>query len=482
MSVEQVESTLSVGDATTSADQAGRAATSELQATAQKHLLMHFTAAAAYRETPPPVMVRGEGCWLIDEAGVRHFDALAGLYCVQIGYSYGAEIGAAVKQQLEELPYCTNWGRAHPASIQLAERVATLAPGPLERVFFTSGGSEANESAVKLVRQYHQARGEHSRMKFLSRWGAYHGTSYAALSINGMTKFRSAFEPLMHGALHFSNTKRYLRSVSETEAQFTDFLLRELEGLIVNEDPSTIAGLIIEPLQNSGGSLVPPTGYLSGVRGLCDKYGILLIADEVITGFGRLGEWFGCQHYGLQPDVITFAKGIGSAYAPLGGMIASSEVVDTVLAGPKHMYLHGITYGGHPAACATGLANLEIMAREDVLANVRENGPYLKDSLERLTAEPFVGDVRGDGYHYTIELVSDKVARAWTLDVSAKQFVDEHLAPAVAGRGVLCRVAVEPEGNPSIQIAPPLIMTRAEIDYLVNKLGDAVKTASDAVS
>ncbi|QXH69444.1 aspartate aminotransferase family protein [Pseudomonas asgharzadehiana] len=442
----------------------------ELQALAKKHLLMHFTHAAYYDSTPLTIMSRGEGCWVWDESGNRYLDGLAGLYCVNIGYSHGAEIGEAVKRQMSQLPYFTNWGFAHEPSIRLAAKLASLAPPKMNRVFFTSSGSESNESAMKVIRQYHLARGDHAKTKFIARRVSYHGTSYGALSLNGMTNIRNIFEPLLPGVRHVSNTKRYKRPEGESEAQFTAFLLDEIESLIIQEGPDTVAGIFIEPLQNAGGSLTPPAGYAEGLRALCDKYAVLMVADEVICGFGRLGEWFGSKRYGIKPDIITFAKGIASGYFPLGGMITSDAVMDPILNGPHQMFLHGLTYGGHPAACAAALANIEIMEREDVLGNVRRNQDYFRAKLEGLKVHSIVGDVRGDGYHYSLELVTDKASRSWTSAVPSQEFVSTRLGPALFKSGLLCRAAVDHEGTPLIQVSPPLILSREEIDWLVAQL------------
>lgn len=447
--------------------------TDELQALAKKHLLLHFTHAAYYDSTPLTIMSRGEGCWVWDEAGNRFLDGLAGLFCVNVGYSHGAEIGEAVKRQMSQLPYFSNWSFAHEPAIRLAAKVAALAPPEMNRVFFTSSGSESNESAMKLVRQYHLARGDHAKTKFIARRVSYHGTSYGALSLNGMTNFRKTFEPLMPGVRHVSNTKRYKRPEGESEAQFTAFLLDEIESLIIQEGPDTVAGIFIEPLQNAGGSLTPPAGYAEGLRRLCDKYAVLMVADEVICGFGRLGEWFGSTRYGIKPDIITFAKGIASGHIPLGGMITSDAVMEPILNGPQKMFLHGLTYGGHPAACAAALANIEIMERENVLDNVRRNQDYFRAKLEALKAHAIVGDVRGDGYHYSLELVTDKASRSWNCAVPSTEFVATRLAPALFKSGLLCRVAVDHEGTPLIQLSPPLILSREEIDWLVARL-DAV--------
>lgn len=448
----------------------GNATDTELQALARKHLLMHFTHKSAYEDAPLAVISRGDGVWLWDEEGNKYMDALAGLFCVQVGYSHGEEIGSAIKRQMCALPYYTNWGYAHEPAIRLAAKVAELAPQGLDRVFFTSSGSESNESAIKLVRQYHQARGEPIRTKFIGRRSAYHGVSYGALSVNGMTNFRKVFEPLVPGARHVSNTKRYRRPVNETEHEFTRLLLDELDAMIIQEGPDTVAGVFMEPMQSAGGSLTPPAGYFEGVREICDRHGVLLVADEVICGFGRLGEWFGSTRFNFKPDIITFAKGIASGHVPLGGMITSDKVFNTVANGPQQMFLHGLTYGGHPVACAAALANLKIMERLNVNENVRSNEAYFKSRLSDLLEHPHVGDLRGAGFHYSIEMVSSKEKRNWTGSTRALEFVQKKLAPALVGAGVLCRSAVDHEGTPLIQLSPPLIMNRGEIDWLVGKL------------
>ncbi|MBS3183018.1 aspartate aminotransferase family protein [Leucobacter manosquensis] len=450
---------------------------------AKRHLVMNFTPASKYRDDDLPVFVRGEHCSVFDESGRRFFDGLAGLFCVQLGYTHGAEVGEAVREQLATLPFQTTWSVTHPPAALLAQKIAELAPGDLNRVFFASGGGESNEAAIKLARQYHITRGDHARYKFIARRVAYHGTSFGAMSLNGMTDVRKMFEPLMNGVRHTHNTKRYRRPAGETAAQTTDFLLGELESLIVQEGADTIAALIMEPLQNAGGSLTPPTPeYFAGVRALCDTYGILLIADEVITGYGRLGSWFGSAHYGFQPDMITFAKGIASAYVPLGGVIASDRIIETVLDGPVGMFNHALTYGGHPVACAAALKNLEIMEREGVVENVAALSPYLGEKLGEVAAKhvKIVGDLRGDGFHRSFELVTDHAAKRWAADpLSAGDFVSGHLNPALAEVGLICRVAIDAEGNPLVQVSPPLVMTRDDIDELASLLDQAFTIASD---
>lgn len=450
---------------------------------AKRHLVMNFTPAAKYRDDDLPVFVRGEHCSVFDESGRRFFDGLAGLFCVQLGYTHGAEVGDAVREQLAALPYQTTWSVTHPPAALLAQKIAELAPGDLNRVFFASGGGESNEAAIKLARQYHITRGDHARYKFIARRVAYHGTSFGAMSLNGMTDVRKMFEPLMNGVRHTHNTKRYRRPAGETAEQTTAFLLAELESLIVQEGADTIAAIIMEPLQNAGGSLTPPTPeYFAGVRRLCDTHGILLIADEVITGYGRLGSWFGSAHYGFQPDMITFAKGIASAYMPLGGVIASDRIIETVLDGAVGMFNHALTYGGHPVACAAALKNLEIMEREGVVENVTALSPFLGEKLGEVAAKHagIVCDLRGDGFHRSFELVTDHAAKRWDAEgLSAGDFVNGHLSPALAEVGLLCRVAIDAEGNPLVQVSPPLVMTRDDIDELASLLDRAFALASD---
>src|SRR5437868_26165 len=314
----------------------------DLQKAAKEHLWLHFTRMGGYQDAEVPIIVRGDGCYLWDIEGRRYLDALAGLFSVNIGYGYGEEVGEAALEQMRELPFYTNWSYAHPRAIELAAAVADLAPGDLNRVFFVSGGSEAVESAWKLARQYHAARGER-RWKVVSRRIAYHGTTMGALSINGIAALRAPFEPLVPDVIHVRNTNRYHRPKEETEEQFTAFLLDDLEEAILQAGPETVAMVIMEPVQNAGGSFTPPAGYWKGVREICDRYGILLCADEVICGFGRLGEWFGSTKYDIQPDLMTSAKGLSSAYASIGAVIATDKVFEPFAEG-KAMYTHGITF------------------------------------------------------------------------------------------------------------------------------------------
>jgi adenosylmethionine-8-amino-7-oxononanoate aminotransferase len=460
----------------------------QLQQAARDHLWLHFTRMGGHT---PPIIVRGEGCYLEDAEGKRYLDALAGLFAVQVGYSYGEEMGQAALEQMRELPFYTNWSYAHPRAIELAQEIAALAPGDLNRVFFVSGGSEAVESAWKLARQYHQACGER-RWKAVSRRTAYHGTTMGALSINGIPELRTPFEPLVPDVVHVRNTNRYHRPAGETEAEFTAFLLEDLDSAIVQAGPSTVAMVIMEPVQNAGGSFTPPAGYWRGVREICDRYGILLCADEVITGFGRLGEWFGSELYDIRPDLVTCAKGLSSAYASIGAVIAADRVVEPFLGdgastsstpggvdaragAATSTFTHGITFGGHPVQCAIALKNLEIMKRERVVENVRDNGEDFRATLSQLLDLPIVGDLRGTGFFYALELVKDKETRETFTEEECETLLRGFLSPALFESGLICRA--DDRGDPVVQISPPLIATQKEFDEIAGILGEVLSEA-----
>jgi adenosylmethionine-8-amino-7-oxononanoate aminotransferase len=449
----------------------------DLQKLAKEHLWLHFTRMGGYADTEVPVIVRGEGCYLEDANGKRYLDALAGLFAVQIGYSYGEEVGEAAAAQLRELPFYTNWSYAHPRAIELAAEVASLAPGDLNRVFFVSGGSEAVESAWKLARQYHSARGER-RWKAISRQVAYHGTTMGALSINGIPALREPFEPLVPEVVHVRNTARYHRPPDETEEQFTALLLDELESAIEGAGPESVAMVMMEPVQNAGGALTPPAGYFPGVRELCDRYGILLCADEVITGFGRIGAWFASERYDIRPDLVTCAKGLSSAYGAIGAVIARDAVMEPFLEG-KSMYTHGITFGGHPVQAAIALKNLEIMKRERIVERVRENEDSLQATLAQLLELPIVGDVRGAGYFWAVELVKDKETKQEFSDEESETLLRGFLSPRFFEKGLICRS--DDRGDPVVQISPPLIAGQAEFDEMVGILGDVLAEAWERI-
>jgi adenosylmethionine-8-amino-7-oxononanoate aminotransferase len=450
----------------------------ELQQAARDHLWLHFTRMSGYMDGDVPIIVRGDGCYLEDIHGKRYLDALAGLFAVNIGYGFGEEIGEAAAAQMRELPFYTNWSYAHPRAIELAAEVASLAPGDLNRAFFVSGGSEAVESAWKLARQYHSARGER-RWKAIARRIAYHGTTMGALSINGIAALKAPFEPLVPDTLHVRNTNRYHRPPEETEEQFTAFLHEDLEETILQAGPETVAMVIMEPVQNAGGSFTPPAGYWAGVREICDRYGILLCADEVITGFGRVGAWFGSERYDIKPDLITSAKGLSSAYASIGALIASDRVMEPFLADTS-MYTHGITFGGHPVQAAIALKNIEIMKRERVVENVAENQDAFRSTLAQLLDLPIAGDLRGTGFFYALELVKDKETRETFSEEECETLLRGFLSPRLFESGLICRA--DDRGDPVVQISPPLVATQEHFDEITGILGDALAAAWDEIA
>jgi adenosylmethionine-8-amino-7-oxononanoate aminotransferase len=449
----------------------------ELQQAAKDHLWLHFTRMSVYRDTDVPVIVRGEGCYLEDSKGRRYLDALAGLFAVNIGYSFGDEIGQAAHEQMRELPFYTNWSYAHPRAIELADAVADLTPGDLNRVFFVSGGSEAVETAWKLARQYHLLGGER-RYKAIARNVAYHGTTMGALSINGIPALREPFEPLVPGVFHVRNTNRYHRPPEETEEEFTRFLLEDLEETISAEGPDSIAIVFMEPVQNAGGALTPPAGYFEGVRALCDKYGILLCADEVITGFGRVGAWFGSERYDIRPDLVTCAKGLSSAYAAIGAVVAADRVLEPFVEG-KRSFMHGITFGGHPVQAAIALKNIEIMKRDRIVEGVRENEDSFRATLEQLLDLPICGDVRGAGYFWAVELVKDKETRATFTPEECESLLRGFLSNRLFEKGLICRA--DDRGDPVVQISPPLVAAQQEFDEIVGILGEVLGEAWERV-
>jgi adenosylmethionine-8-amino-7-oxononanoate aminotransferase len=411
---------------------------------------MHFTRLSAYDdEHEVPILVRGEGCYVYDEHGKRYLDGLSALFCVNIGHGR-ADIAQAGADQAKELGFFTNWSYAHPPAIELAARIASLAPGDLNRVFFTSGGSEAVESAIKLSRQFFKLAGKPNKTKLISREIAYHGTSMGALSATGITGLREPFEPLMPGGCHVPATNTYRLRPGLTEDWFADAIAERIEF----EGPDTVAAVVLEPVQNAGGCFTPPEGYFQRVREICDEYDVLLISDEVICAWGRLGEWFGAYRYDYQPDIITTAKGLTSAYAPMGAVIVSDRIAEPFLHG-TNSFTHGFTFGGHPMSAAIALANLDAFEREAVLANVRANESSFRTMLESLRDIPIVGDVRGAGYFQAIELVRDQETKESFNDEESETLLRGYLSGELFRRGLICRA--DDRGDPVIQLSPPLI-------------------------
>ncbi len=444
---------------------------SALQDLARRHLWMHFTRMSAYERQEVPIIVRGEGCYVYDEHGRRYLDGLSALFCVNIGHGR-ADVAQAGADQARELGFFTNWSYAHPRSIELAARIADLAPGDLNRVFFTSGGSEAVESAIKLSRQYHKLTGNPLKTKVIAREVAYHGTSLGALSATGITGLRTPFEPLAPGGLHVPNTNTFRLPHGVTAADLAEHVARRIEF----EGPETVAAVIMEPVQNGGGCFTPPEGYWQRVREICDQYDVLLISDEVICAWGRLGEWFGAHRYDYQPDMITSAKGITSAYAPMGAVIASDRVAEPFMEG-ANSFMHGFTFAGHPISAAVALANLDVIENEGVLENVRGNEAAFRDMLESLRDIPIVGDVRGAGYFHAIELVKDQhTDEQWT-EAESETLLRGFLSGELYRRGLICRA--DDRGDPVIQLSPPLIAGPQQFEEIETILRPVLIEAGD---
>jgi adenosylmethionine-8-amino-7-oxononanoate aminotransferase len=447
-----------------------------LQRAAGEHLLLHFADhAAAYGEGRELlVLERGEGPYVFDTRGRRYIDALSSLYCAQLGYSYGEEMAAAAASQLSRLAFTTTWGVAHPAAIELAEALAARMPGDLDRAFFTSGGSESVEAAWKLALEHFRAVGQPQRTKAVARRVAYHGVTLGALSFTGVEAYKTGFGPPPIDVTHVANTNAFRAGDGADPDAFCARLLAEVREAVAAAGPDEVAVIIAEPVQNAGGCLVAPPGYWAGLRAIADEIGALLVADEVICGFGRLGTWLGVEREGVVPDIATTAKGLTSAYAPMGAVLVGARVAAPFLDGRAGPFRHGITFGGHPMSAAIALRNLEIFERDGVLENVRALERHLHDRLEGLRALPIVGDTRGRGFFWAVELVRDEANGRWDKrerDRLLRGFLPRRLLEA----GLVARA--DDRGDSVVQIAPPLIADRALLDEIVDRLGEVLEEA-----
>ena len=443
----------------------------ELQELAKRHLWMHFSRMGSYVDgAEVPIIVRGEGCYVWDQHGRRYLDGLSSLFCTNIGHGR-ADVAQAGADQAKELGFFTNWSYAHPRAIELAAKVAELAPGDLNRVFFTSGGSEAVESALKLSRQYHKLRGNSMKYKVIARETAYHGTTMGCLTATGIASLRAPFEPLPAGGCHVPNTNTYRLP----EGHSADELVEAIAHRIEFEDPSTVSAIILEPVQNAGGCFVPPENYFQRVREIADFYDVVFISDEVICSWGRLGEYFGAQRFGYQPDIITTAKGITSAYAPMGAVIASDRIFEPFSHGTTS-FTHGITFGGHPVAAAVALANIEVFETEGINENVRANEPAFRGMLDGLRDIPIVGDVRGAGYFQAIELVRDQATKRSFSHEESETLLRGYLSGALFEQGLICRA--DDRGDPVIQLSPPLIAGPEQFEEIERILRPVLEEAS----
>ncbi len=447
---------------------------------ARRNLWLQMSRMGSYDEHKEiPIMVRGEGTHVFDANGVKYFDGLAGLFTNMLGHGR-ADIAAAAAEQMTTLAFFPLWTYAHPRAIELAEKLASLAPGDLNRVFFTTGGGEANESAWKLARQYHKMRGDTDRYKVISRDVAYHGTTMGALTITSLEGYRKPFEPLVPGAVKVPATNFYRTDrFADDPVAFGLWQAHQIEEAILREGPETVAAVFLEPVQNAGGCFTPPPGYWKEVREVCDRYGVILVSDEVICAFGRLGTWFGGQKYDYVPDIITAAKGITAGYAPLGAMIVSDRLAEPFM-NDDNSFIHGFTWSGHPVSCAVALKSIEIMEDEKVLENVLANEEYFHQSLLGLRDIPIVGDVRGAGYFWGVELVKDQETKETWAGEDAERLLRGYVSPEMFRRGLICRS--DDRGDPVVQLAPPLISTREDIDFMVGTMREVFTGASKLFS
>ncbi len=436
-----------------------------------EHLVPHFTRADAWSSSRVPIIVRGDGCFVYDEHEDRYLDGLSGLFCVNMGHGR-SDVAQAGAEQLHRLAYWTNWASAHPAAIAASELIASLAPEELNSVFFVNSGSEAIEAAIKLARQFHRARGATEKTKIIARDMAYHGTTMGALSVTGIDRIREPFLPLMPGVRHFPNTLGEKVPPGGTAADLPS--LRALNAIIEEEGAETIAVLFAEPVQNSRGVLVPPEGYWQELHAICVRNDILLVADEVITAFGRVGSWFASVDFGATPDMITFAKGATSGYAPLGGVIIRDEVMDTVLSGGSGSFIHGSTWGGHPVATAIAVANIAAMRDENVLDNVRALQGRLQSGLNRtLNNHRCIREWRGTGFFYALEFMGDRESGRGLTEQESTTILRE-IMPASLHRS---RVISRPDdrGATMLTIAPPLVADEEILDELLSSVENVAK-------
>ena len=435
-----------------------------LAAAASRHLWMHFTRHSVYEEGGHvPVIVKGDGAYVWDDQGRKYLDGLAGLFTVQLGHGR-EELADAAAAQAKELAFFPIWSYAHPRAIELAERLAQMAPGDLNRVFFTSGGGEAVETAWKLVKQYYRLTGQPEKYKVISRAVAYHGTTQGALSITGIPAAKEAFEPLVPGSRKVPNTNFYRAAEHADDIEaFGRYAADRIEEAIEMEGPETVAAVFLEPVQNLGGCFPPPPGYLARVREICDRHDVMFVADETITAYGRIGDFFAMNRFGVTPDIITSAKGLTSGYSPLGAMIASDRLFEPFKHGSTS-FLHGYTFGGHPVSAAVAMANLDLFEKEGILQHVQDNEENFLSTLSKLKDLPIVGDVRGAGYFYGIELVKDKESRETFNEDEAERLLRGFMSKALFEAGIYCRA--DDRGDPVIQLAPPLIIGQPEFDEI----------------
>jgi putrescine---pyruvate transaminase len=440
----------------------------ELKAENTRHLLHPMTHPGTVREVPPDIIVRGDGSWIWDVDGHRLIDGVGGLWCANLGFGR-REIRDAIVAQLDELPfYNTFRGANHPRAIELSKRLVNLMePDGVGAVHFSSGGSDAVDSALKLARQYWKVLGQRDRTKFISLRQGYHGVHFGGASVNGNTPFRRAYEPLLPGCFHVDTPWLYRNPYTQDPEQLGKICAELLEREIVFQSPDTVAAFIAEPVQGAGGVIVPPPNYWPLVREICDRHGVLLIADEVVTGFGRTGHLFGTRLWGVKADLWCLAKGISSGYVPLGATAVSARVMQAFKGADPVLGTinHGYTYGAHPVAAAAALATLDIIESEDIPARAAREGRYFLERLHAMKRFRIVGDVRGVGLMAGIELVADQRTRA-PFPRGAPELTRVHRE--AYKRGAMVRLS-----GANIILSPALTIERAQLDLLCDALEGA---------
>jgi 4-aminobutyrate--pyruvate transaminase len=440
-------------------------------ATRDVETLIHpYTQLAAFRETGPLVLERGEGVWVYDSEGRPYIEGMAGLWCTALGYS-NAELVEAAREQMMKLPFTHLFsGRSHDPAIELAEQLKEIAPVPVSKIFFTSSGSEANDTQVKLVWYMNNALGRPQKKKIISRLRGYHGVTIASASLTGLPANHIDFDLPIQNILHTSCPHHYRFAESgESEADYSARLAAELEEMILREGPDTVAAFIAEPVMGAGGAIIPPENYFPAIQAVLDKYDVLFIADEVICGFGRLGTWFGSQALGMRPDTISVAKAITSAYLPLGAVMVPETMYQAMLDESRKVgtFGHGFTYSGHPASCAVALKTLEIYRRDRIVEGVAAKAPRFQARLSALAEHPLVGEARGIGLIGGLEIVADKATKR---QFDPKKAVAAKVAAFAQGEGLICRNLF----GDRIALCPPLIISEAEIDELFDRLTRAL--------
>ena len=435
-----------------------------------------FTNLGRHEAEGPLVITRGRGVYVYDEAGREYLEGLAGLWCTALGFGEERLVEAATRQ-LRRLPYYHQFGgKANDTAIRLAERLIGLVPAPMSKVFFNNSGSEANESAIKLCWYYNNARGRHRKKKIISRQRAYHGTTMVAASLTGLAASHRDFDLPIPQVRHTDCPYFYrYGKPGETEEQFATRLAENLDAQIEREDPDTVAAFIAEPVMGAGGVIVPPATYVEKIQAVLRKHDVLLIADEVICGFGRTGRMFGTETFGLKPDIMTMAKAITSGYLPLSATVISEEIYRACVGQSEKLgvFAHGYTYTGHPAACAVALEVLDIYEERDLLGHVRRVGPMLQEGVRKLANHPLVGDVRGVGLMAGVELVPDKPGRGTfdPLGSAGALFVSRAQANGLIVRNLQDTVA----------LCPPLVISEGEVEEMLRRFGKALDETTDAL-